>query len=52
MLPFWEILETQEEKEQILLLYHSFKEILYAVALSMLKEENNLNGTWLSINHV
>ena len=39
MLPFWEILETQEEKEQVMLLYHCFKGPLYSVAFSMIKEE-------------
>lgn len=40
MLPFWEILETQEEKDQILLLYECFKGPLYSVAFSMLKEDD------------
>lgn len=39
MLPFWEVLETQEEKNQILLLYNSFREILFSVAMSMLLDE-------------
>lgn len=39
MLPFWEVLETEEEKEQTLLLYRCFKDTLYSIAFSMLKDE-------------
>lgn len=39
MLPFWEILETQEEKEQVMLLYHCFKGLLYSIAFSMIQEK-------------
>lgn len=39
MLPFWELLDTQEEKDKILLLYECFERRLYVIAFSMLKDE-------------
>ncbi len=60
MLPFWEILETQEEKDRIILLYDCFKGLLYTVAFAMLREESKaedvVQDTFLvlmnNLNHI
>lgn len=55
MLPFLEILETEDEKNRLIILYECFKEPLYYLAVSMVKDVNKaedmVHDTFISIAH-